>query len=320
MGAVATTLIAGVLAVRKGTAQPIGSLTQMSKLRMSTSKPKIKDFAPLTALDDLEFGGWDVYEDNAYEAALNAGALDCKTLKGVRAEMEAIKPMKAAFDLHYVKNLDGTYIKTYTTKENLAQQVIDDIRNFKTERGCSRLVMVWCGSTETYHEPTETHRTLAASEEGLRNNAPNIAPSMIYAYAALKEGVPFVNGAPNLTVDVPALQELAATTGTPVAGKDFKTGQTLMKTIVAPGLSARSLGVKGWFSTNILGNRDGLVLNDPDNFRTKEVSKLSVLESVFDPKETLISKAICTTRCASTTTRPPATTRKAGTTSTSSAG
>ena len=196
MGAVATTLIAGVLAVRKGTAQPIGSLTQMSKLRMSTSKPKIKDFAPLTALDDLEFGGWDVYEDNVYEAALNAGVLDCKTLKGVRAEMEAIKPMKAAFDLHYVKNLDGTYIKTYTTKENLAQQVIDDIRNFKTERGCSRLVMVWCGSTETYHEPTETHRTLAASEEGLRNNAPNIAPSMIYAYAALKEGVPFVNRGP----------------------------------------------------------------------------------------------------------------------------
>ncbi|OGX84921.1 inositol-3-phosphate synthase [Hymenobacter coccineus] len=285
MGAVATTLIAGVLAARKGTAQPIGSLTQMGKLRTSTGNPLIKDYAPLTPLDDIEFGGWDVYEDNVYEAALHAGVLDYKTLKGVRAEMEAIVPMKAAFDLHYVKNLDGTHIKTYTTKEDLAQQVIDDIRNFKAERGCSRLVMVWCGSTEIYHEPTETHRTLAAFEEGLRNNASNIAPSMIYAYAALKEGVPFVNGAPNLTVDVPALLELAATTQTPVAGKDFKTGQTLMKTIVAPGLSARSLGVRGWFSTNILGNRDGLVLDDPDNFRTKEVSKLSVLDSVFHPEE-----------------------------------
>jgi myo-inositol-1-phosphate synthase len=285
MGAVATTLIAGVLAVRKGAAQPIGSLTQMGKLRTAGGNPKIKDFVPLTDLQDIEFGGWDVYEDNVYESALNAGVLDYKTLKGVRAEMEAIKPMKAAFDQHYVKNLDGTHIKTYTTKLDLAEQVIADIRTFKAERGCSRLVMVWCGSTEIYHEPSETHRTLAAFEEGLRTNAPNIAPSMIYAYAALQEGVPFVNGAPNLTVDVPALLELAATTGTPVAGKDFKTGQTLMKTIVAPGLSARSLGVKGWFSTNILGNRDGLVLDDPDNFRTKEVSKLSVLDSVFHPEE-----------------------------------
>ncbi|RZK92363.1 MAG: inositol-3-phosphate synthase, partial [Hymenobacter sp.] len=285
MGAVATTLIAGVLAVRKGESQPIGSLTQMGKIRTAGGNPKIKDFVPLTNLNDIEFGGWDVYEDNVYEAALNAGVLDYKTLKGVRAEMEAIKPMKAAFDLHYVKNLDGTHIKEYTTKLDLAEQVIADIRNFKAERGCSRLVMVWCGSTEIYHQPSETHRTLAAFEEGLRSNATNIAPSMIYAYAALKEGVPFVNGAPNLTVDVPALLELAANTNTPVAGKDFKTGQTLMKTIVAPGLSARSLGVKGWFSTNILGNRDGLVLDDPDNFRTKEVSKLSVLDSVFHPEE-----------------------------------
>ncbi|MDJ0367033.1 inositol-3-phosphate synthase [Hymenobacter sp. H14-R3] len=285
MGAVATTLIAGVLAVRKGDSQPIGSLTQMGKIRTASGNPKIKDFVPLTDLHDIEFGGWDVYEDNVYEAALNAGVLDYKTLKGVRTEMEAIKPMKAAFDRHYVKNLDGTHIKEYTTKLDLAEQVIADIRAFKAERGCSRLVMVWCGSTEIYHQPSDTHRTLAAFEEGLRTSASNIAPSMIYAYAALKEGVPFVNGAPNLTVDVPALLELAATTGTPVAGKDFKTGQTLMKTIVAPGLSARSLGVKGWFSTNILGNRDGLVLDDPDNFRTKEVSKLSVLDSVFHPEE-----------------------------------
>jgi len=285
MGAVATTLIAGVLAVRKGTGQPIGSLTQMGKIRTSTGNPKIKDFAPLAALDDIEFGGWDVYEDNVYEAAMKAGVLDYKTLQAVRSEMEALVPMKAAFDPRYVKNLDGTHVKTYTTKLDLAEQVIADIRHFKATRDCSRLVMVWCGSTEIYHELTDTHRTLANFEAGLRANAPHIAPSMIYAYAALREGVPFVNGAPNLTVDVPALLELAATTGTPVAGKDFKTGQTLMKTIVAPGLSARSLGVKGWFSTNILGNRDGLVLDDPDNFRTKEVSKLSVLDSVFHPEE-----------------------------------
>ncbi len=285
MGAVATTLIAGVLAVRKGNAQPIGALTQMGKIRTATGNPKIKDFVPLAGLDDIEFGGWDVYEDNVYEAAMKAGVLDYRTLQPVRAEMEALVPMKAAFDSHYVKNLDGTHVKTYTTKLDLAEQVIADIREFKATRDCSRLVMVWCGSTEIYHELSDTHRTLANFEAGLKANAANIAPSMIYAYAALREGVPYVNGAPNLTVDVPALLELAATTGTPVAGKDFKTGQTLMKTILAPGLSVRSLGVKGWFSTNILGNRDGLVLDDPDNFRTKEVSKLSVLDSVFHPEE-----------------------------------
>ena len=285
MGAVATTLIAGVLAVRKGSGQPIGSLTQMGKIRTAAGNPKIKDFVPLPGLDDIEFGGWDVYEDNVYEAAMKAGVLDYKTLQPVRAEMEAMVPMKAAFDPRYVKNLDGTHVKTYTTKLDLAEQVIADIREFKTTRDCSRLVMVWCGSTEIYHELSDTHRTLANFEAGLKANAANIAPSMIYAYAALREGVPYVNGAPNLTVDVPALLELAATTGTPVAGKDFKTGQTLMKTILAPGLSVRSLGVKGWFSTNILGNRDGLVLDDPDNFRTKEVSKLSVLDSVFHPEE-----------------------------------
>lgn len=285
MGAVATTLIAGVLAVRKGEGQPIGSLTQMGKIRTATGNPLIKDFVPLANLDDVEFGGWDVYEDNVYEAALKAEVLGYKTLQTVRPELEALKPMTAAFDSHYVKNLDGTHVKKFTTKLDLAEQVIADMRAFKAERNCTRLVMVWCGSTEIYHELSETHRTLAAFEEGLRNNASNIAPSMIYAYAALKEGVPFVNGAPNLTVDVPALLELAATTSTPVAGKDFKTGQTLMKTILAPGLSARALGVRGWFSTNILGNRDGLVLDDPDNFKTKEVSKLSVLDSVFHPEE-----------------------------------
>jgi myo-inositol-1-phosphate synthase len=288
MGAVATTLIAGVLAVRKGGAQPIGALTQMGHIRIGkrseNRNPKIKDFVPLTDLNDIEFGGWDVYEDNVYQAAVKAAVLDTALLESVRPELEAMVPMKAAFDKHYVKNLDGTHIKTYTTKYDLAEQVIDDIRTFKQTHDCNRLVMVWCGSTELYHEPSDVHRTLAAFEEGLHTNASNIAPSMIYAYAALKEGVPFVNGAPNLTVDVPALLELAQLTQTPVAGKDFKTGQTLMKTILAPGISARALGVKGWFSTNILGNRDGLVLDDPDNFRTKEVSKLSVLEDIFHPE------------------------------------
>lgn len=285
MGAVATTLIAGVLAVRKGQGEPIGSLTQLGKLHTTAGHVPVKEFVPLTDLQDVEFGGWDVYEDTVYEAALKAEVLGYNTLQAVRAELEAIRPMKAAFDSHYVKNLDGTHVKTYTTKLDLAEQVREDMRAFKAERNCERLVMVWCGSTEIYHEPSETHRTLGAFEQGLRDNASNIAPSMIYAYAALKEGVPFVNGAPNLTVDTPALLELAALTGTPVAGKDFKTGQTLMKTIVAPGIKARMLGVKGWFSTNILGNRDGLVLDDPDNFKTKEVSKLSVLDSVFHPEE-----------------------------------
>ncbi|WP_375438220.1 inositol-3-phosphate synthase [uncultured Hymenobacter sp.] len=288
MGAVATTLIAGVLAVRKGGPQPIGSLTQMGNIRVGSrtenNHPKIKDFVPLTALNDIEFGGWDVYDDNVYQAALKAEVLDARLLETIRPELEALKPMKAAFDQHYVKNLDGTHVKTYTTKYDLAEQLIGDIRTFKATRNCNRLVMVWCGSTEIYHELSAVHQTLASFEEGLHTNAPNIAPSMIYAYAALKEGVPFVNGAPNLTVDVPALLELAHTTNTPVAGKDFKTGQTLMKTIVAPGLAARALGVKGWFSSNILGNRDGLVLDDPDNFKTKEVSKLSVLEDILDPE------------------------------------
>ena len=289
LGAVATTLIAGVFAVRKGAAQPIGSLTQMSNIRLGkrteNRHPKIKDFVPLAELSDIEFGGWDVYEDNVYQAAVKAGVLDKSLLDTVRPEMEALVPMKAAFDKRYVKNLDGTHVKEYTTKFDLAEQVIGDIRAFKAERGCSRLVMVWCGSTEIYHEFTDIHNTLAAFEDALRANDDHIAPSMIYAYAALKEGVPFVNGAPNLTVDIPALLELAQDTETPVAGKDFKTGQTLMKTIVAPGISARALGVRGWFSSNILGNRDGLVLDDPDNFKTKEVSKLSVLEDIFRPED-----------------------------------
>ncbi|KQM76339.1 inositol-3-phosphate synthase [Pedobacter sp. Leaf216] len=287
LGAVATTMIAGVAAIKKGISKPIGSLTQMGTIRLGkrteNKQPKIKDFVPLAGLEDLVFGGWDVYEDNVYEAALNARVLDANLLRDVREELQAIKPMRAAFDRNYVKNLDGKYVKDIDNRYELALAVMEDIKNFKAENNCDRIVLVWCGSTEIYFEASEVHESLAAFEQGLRDNDPRIAPSMIYAYAALKLGIPFANGAPNLTVDIPALIELAKETNTPIAGKDFKTGQTLMKTILAPGLAARSLGVNGWFSDNILGNRDGLVLDDPDNFKTKEVSKLGVLEDIFKP-------------------------------------
>jgi len=287
LGAVATTLIAGVEAVKLGISQPIGSLTQMSSIRLGKRTenryPKIKDFVPLAHLNDIVFGGWDVYEDNVFEAASNAKVLEPGLLNSVKAPLEAIKPMKAAFDHNYVKNLTGTYIKEFTTKYDLAEQVMKDITDFQAQNGCDRIVVIWCGSTEIYFEESEIHQTLAAFEQALHDSDDRIAPSMIYAYAALKLGVPFTNGAPNLTVDIPALIELSKLTETPIAGKDFKTGQTLMKTILAPGLTARALGVKGWFSTNILGNRDGWVLDDPDNFKTKEVSKLSVLEEIFQP-------------------------------------
>ncbi|SEN53292.1 myo-inositol-1-phosphate synthase [Mucilaginibacter gossypiicola] len=288
LGAVATTLIAGVEAVKKGISQPIGSLTQMGHIRLGkrteNRNPKINEFVPLANLNDLVFGGWDVYEDNVFESASNAQVLEQGLLQAVKAELEAIKPMKAAFDKNYAKNLDGTHVKTGTRLE-LAEQVMEDIKNFKEANGLDRVVLVWCGSTEIYYEASAVHQSLAAFEEGLKNDDKLIAPSMIYAYAALKLGVPFANGAPNLTVDIPALIELAKLTKTPIAGKDFKTGQTLMKTVLAPGLAARSLGVHGWFSTNILGNRDGWVLDDPDNFKTKEVSKLGVLEDIFKPED-----------------------------------
>jgi myo-inositol-1-phosphate synthase len=288
LGAVATTLIAGVEAVKKGISQPIGSLTQMGHIRLGkrteNRNPKINEFVPLANLNDLVFGGWDVYEDNVFESASNAQVLEPGLLQAVKAELEAIKPMKAAFDKNYAKNLDGTHVKTGTRLE-LAEQVMEDIKNFKETNGLDRVVLVWCGSTEIYYEASAVHQSLAAFEEGLKNDDKLIAPSMIYAYAALKLGIPFANGAPNLTVDIPALIELAKLTKTPIAGKDFKTGQTLMKTVLAPGLAARSLGVHGWFSTNILGNRDGWVLDDPDNFKTKEVSKLGVLEDIFKPED-----------------------------------
>ncbi|HEX9511774.1 MAG TPA: inositol-3-phosphate synthase [Puia sp.] len=287
LGAVATTLIAGVEAIKKGLAQPIGSITQMGNIHLNrkvgNNYPKIKDFVPLANLQDMVFGGWDVYEDNVFEAASRAKVLEPGLLQALRAELEVIKPMKAVFEKEYVRNLDGAHIKQASNKYELAKALMGDMTGFQESRDCDRLVIVWCGSTEKYIETSEVHESLSAFEKGLKDNDPRIAPSMIYAYAAIKLGIPFLNGAPNLTCDIPALIELSRQTGTPIAGKDFKTGQTLMKTILAPGLQARALGVKGWFSTNILGNRDGYVLDDPDNFRTKEVSKLSVLEDILRP-------------------------------------
>ena len=289
LGAVATTLIAGVASINKGFSKPIGSVSQLSRIRLGkrteNRNPLIKDFVPLAKLEDVVFGGWDVYEDNVYEAASKAQVLEQGQLDAVKAELEAIQPMKAVFDRNFVKNLDGTHIKSEKTRRELADAVQRDIREFKEKNGLDRVVLVWCGSTERYIETNEAFSTLAKLEEALDNDDQRIPPSMIYCYAALKEGAPYVNGAPNLTCDVPAIVELAHENGVAIAGKDFKTGQTLMKTIVAPGLQARALGVEGWFSTNILGNRDGLVLDDPENFKTKEVSKLSVLEEILDAKK-----------------------------------
>jgi len=289
LGAVATTFIAGVEAVKKGLAKPVGSLTQMGSIRLGKRTehrfPKVKEFVPLADLNDIVFGGWDVYEDNVFEAASKAKVLEPMLLHAVRPELEAIKPMKAVFDKSYIKNLDGTHVKKAASKYALAEALIEDIENFKDLHGLDRLVIVWCGSTEKYIEASAVHQTVASFEEGLRNSDPAIAPSMMYAYAAIKLGIPFMNGAPNLTCDIPALIELAKITHTPIGGKDFKTGQTLMKTILAPGLQARSLGINGWFSTNILGNRDGYVLDEPDNFKTKEVSKLGVLEDILRPED-----------------------------------
>jgi myo-inositol-1-phosphate synthase len=287
LGAVATTLIAGVEAIKKGYAQPIGSITQMGNIHLNRKTgndfPKIKDFVPLADIRDLVFGGWDIYEENVYESASRSKVLEPGMLNALRPELEALKPMKGVFDRNYVKNLDGTHIKQGTNKYVLAEAIMDDIAQFQYSRDCDRIVMVWCGSTEKYTEISDVHSSLAAFEKGLKENDPRIAPSMIYAYAAIRLGIPFMNGAPNLTCDIPALIDLAKKSDTPIGGKDFKSGQTLMKTILAPGLHARALGVRGWFSDNILGNRDGYVLDEPDNFRTKEVSKLSVLEDILRP-------------------------------------
>ena len=288
MGAVATTTYAGVLAVRQERALPFGSLTQMGHIRLGKRtegrNPLIRDLVPLANLNELVFGGWDPIPDNAFEAATKAGVLSTSDLAPLRDHLEAIRPMPAVFDRAYVRNLDGPNVKTGETKLDLAHQLMEDMQRFQSDNGCDRLVVVWCGSTEVYTEPSEPHLSLEAFERGLRNSDPAIAPSQIYAYAALSLGIPFANGAPNLTVDTPALLELAQRKGAPVCGKDFKTGQTLMKTILAPGLKARMLGIRGWFSTNILGNRDGEVLDDPDSFRSKEVSKLGVLETILQPE------------------------------------
>jgi myo-inositol-1-phosphate synthase len=287
MGAVATTFIAGVEAIRQGLSNPIGSLTQRGTIRLGkrtdNRAPLIKEFVPLASLEDVVFGGWDIYEDNAYEAARKAGVLNDGHLTALRPFLETVKPWPAVFDPVYVKKLIGTNVKKGKNKRELAEQLQADIESFKKQHGLARLVMVWCGSTEIYKQAGEVHSTVAKLEKGLEENDPDIPPSMIYAYAAIKAGIPYANGAPNLSADVPALIELARKTGAPIGGKDFKTGQTLMKTILAPGFKARLLGMDGWYSTNILGNRDGEVLDDPDSFKTKEVSKLGVLEHILQP-------------------------------------
>ncbi|MGM0668092.1 MAG: inositol-3-phosphate synthase [Gemmatimonadota bacterium] len=287
MGAVATTFIAGVEAIRRGLAKPIGSLTQMNTIRLGKRTedrtPLIKDFIPLAGLDQLVFGGWDPIPDDAYDSAVNAGVLDREHLDPIADFLRGIKPMPAAFDTNYVKKLDGPNKKSAANKRELAEALREDIRRFKKENGLDRMVMIWCGSTEIFLRPGPVHQTLDAFEKGMEENDPGIAPSMLYAYAALMEGVPYANGAPNLSGDIPALEDLAVERELPIAGKDFKTGQTLMKTILAPGLKTRMLGLSGWFSTNILGNRDGEVLDDPESFKTKEESKLGVLEHILQP-------------------------------------
>ena len=288
MGAVATTLIAGVYAIRKKLGKPIGSLTQMGTIRLGkrTDKrvPLIKDFVSLPELDDLVFGGWDIFEDDMYSAAVKAGVLEKGTLDAIRSDLKNLRPMPAVFDQNFVKRLHGTHVKAGKTKMDLADQLRKDIQNFKIEHKLKRLVMIWCGSTETYIEPASVHLSLEEFETGLKENDSSISPSMIYAYAALQEGVPFGNGAPNLTIDIPAMLALAKQKKVPISGKDFKTGQTLMKTVLAPGLKSRLLGVSGWFSTNILGNRDGEVLDEPMSFKSKEVSKLGALEYILQPE------------------------------------
>jgi myo-inositol-1-phosphate synthase len=288
LGAVSTTFIAGVEAIKQGLAEPIGSLTQMGTIRLGKRTdnrvPSIREFVPLADLKDLVFGAWDIFPDSAYEAALHAGVLEKELLAQIKGPLQKIKPMPAVFDQQYVKRLSGTNVKEGSNKMELAEQLIDEIADWKRRNRCSRLVMIWAASTEIFLKPHPVHRTVESFERALRENHRAIAPSMIYAYAALKSGIPFANGAPNLTVDIPALTRLAEQNKVPICGKDFKTGQTLMKTILAPGLKARLLGLHGWYSTNILGNRDGEVLDDPESFKTKEESKLSVLEYILQPE------------------------------------
>ncbi len=287
MGAVSTTTIAGVLAIRRGLAKPYGSLTQMGTVRLGKRtegrSPRIKDFVPLASIDDIVFGGWDIFEEDAFAAATTAGVLDAGLLAQIKPELQEIRPWPAVFDRRYVKRLDGPNVKKGANGRELADQLRDDIRAFKSRHALDRLVMVWCGSTEIYLTESPAHASVASFEKALEAGDPSIPSSMIYAYAAIKEGIPYANAAPNLSADIPALLQLAQQTGSPLAGKDLKTGQTLMKTMIAPGLKARLLGVEGWYSTNILGNRDGEVLDDPESFKTKEESKKSVLDYIFQP-------------------------------------
>jgi len=289
MGAVASTFICGVIACNKGLSKPIGSMTQMGSIRLGKRtedrSPIINDFAPLCNMKDLVFGGWDINDENVYDISIRSEVLDKSLLEQLKYELKSINVFKAVFDEKFVRRLSGNWLKTGTSKMDLADQVMDDIKSFNKKNKISSNVMIWCGSTEIYFEPSEVHSTIENFEEGLHNNNPDISPSMIYAYAAIKLGIPYANGAPNLSADIPALIDLAQKTKTPIAGKDFKTGQTLMKTILAPGLKARQLGINGWFSTNILGNRDGEVLDDPDAFKTKEESKLGVLDTILEPKK-----------------------------------
>ena len=286
LGAVSTTFVAGVLNARKGTGSPVGSLTQMGTIRLGKRDegraPLIKEFVPLSDMDDLVFGGWDLHGENAYQVCKRSAVLRDEHLDPIREELEAIEPMTAVFDKEWVKRLDGPHVKEGKTKYDLAMQLVEDIENFKKEKGVDRLVSIWCGSTEVHTDIKEVHLDPERFERGLKENDANISPSMIYAYAHIKAGVPYANGAPNMALDLPALTTYAEQQGVPIAGKDFKTGQTLMKTILAPGFKARVLGMNGWYSTNILGNRDGEVLDDPGSFKSKEVSKLSVLETILD--------------------------------------
>jgi len=288
VGAVATTFMAGTLLARKGQGVPVGSITQLATMRLGKREenrfPKIKDAVPLADMKDIVFGGWDIFEDDAYEAAAHAEVLTKEDLDKVKDEMKAIKPMKAVFDQDFVKRLHGTWVKSAPTKWELMEQVKQDIENFKKENNCDRIVVIWCGSTEVFTPLGEVHKSLAALEKGMKENHKDIAPSNIYAYAAVSMGIPYINGAPNLTVDIPAMWELAAKTQTPICGKDFKTGQTMLKTVLSPMFKTRMLGLNGWFSTNILGNRDGEVLDDPGSFKTKEESKLSVIDNILQPE------------------------------------
>ena len=288
IGAVSTTFMAGVEAVKRGLGAPIGSLTQLGTIRLGKRTdgrtPKIHDFVPLAKIEDLVFGGWDIFEDNAYQSAVHAEVLEPTLLEKIREPLEAIRPMRAVFDPDYVRRLQGPNVKSQGSKMDKAEMLMDDIQQFRQTTAAERLVMIWCGSTEVFHKPAAVHQTLKDFECSLQKNDPDISPSQIYAYAALKSGVPYANGAPNLTTDTPALLELARERQIPICGKDFKTGQTFMKTLIAPGIKARMLGMSGWFSTNILGNRDGEVLEDPGSFKSKEETKLSVLEQILQPQ------------------------------------